>query len=90
MTSAAPAERPSGADWINQFAAKLGVRPPTEDEFTDLLALAGVAAHASERIAAPVACWLAATAGISPVDARRIAAAMVEEGQGPGEAQGET
>jgi acyl-coenzyme A thioesterase PaaI-like protein len=36
-------------------------------------ALAGVAAHASERKAAPVACWLAARAGVEPAVARERA-----------------
>jgi hypothetical protein len=31
-----------------------------------VLRLAAEAAHASERISAPVACWLAASAGLEP------------------------
>jgi hypothetical protein len=54
-------------DWIASFADKLGTAAPTEEEFELLLALAGVAAHASERVAAPVACWVTAKAGV-PVD----------------------
>jgi hypothetical protein len=34
-----------------------------------LLDLAGVAAHASERVAAPVSCWVAARAAIDPEQA---------------------
>ncbi len=34
--------------------------------------LAGEAAHAYERIAAPVACWLAARAGLSPAEALAV------------------
>lgn len=56
-------------EWIAGFAALLGVAPPTEEEMTDLLRLAGEAAHASERTAAPVACWLVARAGLSPAAA---------------------
>lgn len=63
----------SGREWIALFAERLGVPAPTEEQFVELLALAGVAAHASERIAAPVACWLAATAGLNPNDALEIA-----------------
>jgi Domain of unknown function (DUF6457) len=59
-------EQSPGREWIAQFAASLGVDAPTPQEFDTLLALAGVAAHSSERIAAPVACWLAARAGLSP------------------------
>jgi hypothetical protein len=35
--------------------------------------MAGVAAHASERTAAPLACWLAGRAGLSPAEALSIA-----------------
>jgi hypothetical protein len=64
-------------DWIAAYAEKLGSTPPTPAEFSALLDLAGEAAHSSERIAAPVACWVAARAG-RPVDealevARRVA-----------------
>ena len=54
----------SARDWIAAYAAELGVEPPTDDEFATLLDLAGEAAHSSERVAAPVACWLSARAGI--------------------------
>jgi hypothetical protein len=56
-------------EWFTEFAALLGVDPPTGDEVRDLLALAGEAAHSSERIAAPITCWLIARAGISPGEA---------------------
>jgi hypothetical protein len=52
--------------WIERFAALLGVDAPDADTIETLLNLAGVAAHASERTAAPVACWLAARAGVLP------------------------
>jgi hypothetical protein len=45
--------------WLAEFAAKLGLDAPTKGEVKDLLDLAGTAAHASERTAAPIACWLA-------------------------------
>jgi hypothetical protein len=38
-----------------------------------LLALAGTAAHASERTAAPIACYLVGLAGIDPEEAARLA-----------------
>jgi hypothetical protein len=56
-------------EWIAAYAAELGVEPPTAGEFGTLLELAGVAAHSSERVAAPVACWLAARAERTPEDA---------------------
>ena len=56
-------------EWLEAFAEKLGTSPPTTDEFKVLLDLAGEAAHSSERVAAPVACWVAARAGVSPDEA---------------------
>lgn len=59
--------------WLAGYAQRLGVAPPTDQEVEQLLDLAGVAAHASERIAAPVACWLTARAQIDPAAALAIA-----------------
>ena len=59
--------------WLDAYASKLGIAPPTDDELETLLALAGVAAHASESKAAPIACWLAARAGVEPEPALRLA-----------------
>ena len=60
-------------DWIAAYAEKLETAPPTPAEFSVLLDLAGEAAHSSERVAAPVACWLAARAGVELDDALRLA-----------------
>jgi hypothetical protein len=60
---------PSGAEWIVAFAALLGVDPPDDEVVATLLELAGVAAHASERTAAPIACWLVGRAGVDPAHA---------------------
>ena len=54
----------TGADWIEAFATRLGVEAPDEATIAQLLDLAGVAAHASERLAAPIACWLIGRAGL--------------------------
>jgi hypothetical protein len=59
--------------WLAGFARELGVPAPSEEEIERLLALAGVAAHSSERIAAPIACWLAARAGTEPEQALALA-----------------
>jgi hypothetical protein len=59
-------------EWLAGFAGLLGVDPPTDEQITDLLRLAGEAAHASERTAAPVACWLVARAGIAPGEAMEL------------------
>ncbi|HUZ29705.1 MAG TPA: DUF6457 domain-containing protein [Solirubrobacteraceae bacterium] len=56
-------------EWIEAFAARLGTDTPTAQEFSTLLDLAGEAAHSSERVAAPVSCWVAARAGVSPNEA---------------------
>jgi hypothetical protein len=63
-------------EWIDEFAARLGVEPPAADEFSAILDLAGEAAHSSERVAAPAAAWLAAKAGVSPDEALVIAKQM--------------
>ena len=52
-------------EWIAAYSEQLGVEPPTADELKAILELAAEAAHASERIAAPVACWLSAKSGRS-------------------------
>jgi uncharacterized protein DUF6457 len=52
-------------EWIDAFAAELGTDPPSNDDIKKLLDLAAVAAHSSERIAAPIACWLGGTTGAS-------------------------
>jgi hypothetical protein len=50
-------------EWIDAFAAEVGTDPPTNDEIKNLLDLAAVAAHSSERIAAPIACWIGGRTG---------------------------
>jgi hypothetical protein len=60
-------------DWLAAYAQKLGIAAPTEDELKAVLDLAGEAAHSSQRIAAPVACWLAARAGVDLEEAMRLA-----------------
>jgi hypothetical protein len=65
--------------WLSSYASALGAAAPTEEELDAVLALAGVAAHASERKAAPVACWLAARAGVSLDEAMRHAKALSGE-----------
>ncbi|HEX4819495.1 MAG TPA: DUF6457 domain-containing protein [Acidimicrobiales bacterium] len=62
--------------WCERFAAAAGVDPPTDEEIDDLLALAAIAAHASARQAAPIACWLAAKAGMTITAALDAAQAL--------------
>ncbi len=51
-------------EWIEAFAAALGVDPPDATTVETLLELAGTAAHASARTAAPIACYLVGRAGL--------------------------
>ena len=69
----------SAHEWTERFATQLAVAPPTDEEQASLLGLAGVAAHASERTAAPICCWLAARAGIAPSEALRLAKQLAED-----------
>jgi hypothetical protein len=55
-------------DWLAAYADKLGVSAPTTDELE------------AERIAAPVACWLAAKAGLDLDEALRLAQAVDSSG----------
>ncbi len=59
----------TGTDWIAAFAARCGLDAPDQHTVDTLLELAGVAAHASERTAAPIACWLVGRSGMSAADA---------------------
>lgn len=63
----------TASEWLDAYAEVLGVEMPSAEERDGILALAGIAAHASERVAAPIACWLAAQAGLGPVDACALA-----------------
>lgn len=67
-------------EWIGEYAARLGTEPPSPLQFAMLLDLAGEAAHASERVAAPVACWVAARAGVSPEEALEAARGVSGDG----------
>ena len=66
------------ATWIREFAVAAGGTAPTDAERESILALASLAAHASERTAAPLTCWLAAAAGLRPDEALAVAQRVVE------------
>jgi Domain of unknown function (DUF6457) len=63
-------------EWIESFCEQIGVEAPDEATTTQILRLASVAAHASERTAAPVACYLAGSSG-RPLDELERAAGGV-------------
>ncbi len=65
--------------WIDRYAAELGVGRLDDTEIELILALASEAAHASERSAAPVSCWLAATSGLPIAVALERARALVAQ-----------
>jgi hypothetical protein len=70
---------PTADEWIRRFAHRVGVAPPEAEEIEALLGMAGVAAHASERTAAPISAWLAARAGVTPAEALAAAKALAAE-----------
>ncbi len=65
--------------WLERFAEGLGIEPPSAEEREALLALAGLAAHSSERTAAPISCWLAAKAGVSAERAKDLAGSLANQ-----------
>ncbi|HKG34884.1 MAG TPA: DUF6457 domain-containing protein [Solirubrobacterales bacterium] len=67
-------------EWITDFAARLGLSPPTAEEIDDLLDLAATAAHSSHRTAAPLACWLAGASGRPPAELKQLAEGVTRPG----------
>jgi hypothetical protein len=63
-------------EWIEEFARQLGVDAPDPTTVEALLDLAGTAAHASERVAAPIACYLVGRAGRDVGEAQALADAV--------------
>jgi len=74
--------------WLDRYAAELGLTPITDEDIEMLLALAGVAAHASERKAAPVTCYLAARSGAPIAEAFATAQRLADELAEPGDQHG--
>lgn len=74
-------------EWLDEFASRLGIEAPSAAEREAILALAGTAAHASQRTAAPIACWMAAVAGLS-VDAALALAREVPAATSRGDTAG--
>ena len=63
----------TGEEWVRRFAAELGAEAPTSEELDEILKLASIAAHASERTAAPIACWVGGRTGRSAASLREVA-----------------
>lgn len=70
---AAKLARVTRDEWIASFAREAAAEPPSPQEIRELLELAGTAAHASERTAAPLACWIAGRCGVPLAPLRTIA-----------------
>jgi hypothetical protein len=65
--------------WLDRYAAALGSPPVSEDDVDALLTLAGVAAHASERTAAPISCFLVARSGVPIAEALAAAYRLADD-----------
>ena len=63
-------------EWVRTFAEAAGAEAPTQEQMDEILRLAAVAAHSSERIAAPIACWIAGTTGRPVAELREVAEAV--------------
>ena len=60
-------------EWLRRFAEEIGAEAPSEEEVGELLDLAATAAHSSERIAAPIACFMAGREGRPLSELREVA-----------------
>mgnify|MGYP006299575639 FL=1 len=60
-------------EWLAAFADRLGLDEPSQSDINALLDIASIAAHSSERLAAPLTCYLIGRAGVSPAEAMAIA-----------------
>jgi len=63
----------TGKEWLERFAGLMGADTPTDEEMDALLDLAATAAHSSERIAAPMACYMAGRSERSLEDLQELA-----------------
>jgi len=67
-------------EWIDAFASVAAVERPSPAEIRELLELAGTAAHASERTAAPISCWIAARSRLGTRELLRRASELAGAG----------
>ena len=68
----------TGHEFARDVAHALGVESLTDEEANAILAMAGVAAHASERLSAPLCAYLAGKSG-RPLEDARAAVKLVAE-----------
>jgi hypothetical protein len=69
-------------EWLEAFAQQVGVALPSPADLDALLDVAGVAAHASERQAAPLSCYLLGRAGLDPLEGLRLARQLADPAKG--------
>jgi Domain of unknown function (DUF6457) len=64
-------------EFLQAYAAQIGAPVPSREEMDALLEVASIAAHGSQRTAAPLACWIGGASGRPVADllaaARRVA-----------------
>jgi len=70
---------PSASEWQELYAERLGAAPPDAGTVDLLLGMTGIAAHASERTAAPISAWLVGMAGTDPAVALALAKELAAE-----------
>ncbi len=70
----------TGHEFARDVAHALGVESLTDEEANAILAMAGVAAHISERLAAPLCAYLAGRSGRPLEDARAAVKLVAERG----------
>lgn len=66
-------------EWLDRYAAALGVAPLAAEEVDAILDLARVVAHGTERKNAPLAAWLAGRSPSGPTAALAAAQALLGE-----------
>ncbi len=66
-------------EWLTAYADRIGAAAPDAETVEVLLDLAGVAAHSSQRTAAPITCWLVGVAGLAPAEALAMARELAGE-----------
>lgn len=71
-------DQPSGREWVARFAAATGQPDLADADVEALLDLAGVAAHSSERLAAPLACFLVGRSGMDPAAALELSRSLLD------------
>jgi len=69
-------------EFLVAFAVEVGAPMPSPDEIDALLEVASIAAHSSERLAAPLTCWIGGASG-RPVSELLAAARRVAPGMAP-------